>query len=209
MADLKTGTNSYLTLAGEGTGTYRDKASKFIGYAFPISDEIVFKARFAELKKKHFDARHHCYAYVLGNDGTIQRDSDAGEPSGTAGKPIIRHLQGRSLTYSAVVVVRWFGGTLLGKGGLVRAYGEAAHTAIVAAGVIERKVMVHRSIDCSYAQVENVKTTIARNHGALISWTYNEACSLQATLPIACIAELDEHWRRLGIACSPIDVQPK
>lgn len=209
MAELRTGASSFLTLAGEGTGTYRDKASKFIGYAFPISDEIAFKARLAELMKEHFDARHHCYAYVLGNDGAVHRNSDAGEPSGTAGKPILRHLQGRSLTYAAAVVVRWFGGTLLGKGGLVHAYGEAACKALDSAGVIERNVMVHRNIICTYAQLENVKTTIARNHGALISGTYNEACSLQATIPIACMVELDEHWRRMGIACTPIDVQSK
>ncbi|MCB0783756.1 MAG: YigZ family protein, partial [Flavobacteriales bacterium] len=126
------GPDHYLTLAEESGAQLREKASRFIAYAFPIADEDDFKQRLEALAAKHHDSRHVCYAWVLGAGGERHRANDAGEPNGTAGAPILRHLQGAGLTFAAVVVVRYFGGTKLGRGGLVRAYGDVAREAIAA-----------------------------------------------------------------------------
>ncbi|MEO8066591.1 MAG: YigZ family protein [Flavobacteriales bacterium] len=209
MASVITDPHTYRTLAGTGKGLYREKASKFLSIAFPIADETDFKVRLTGVAKEHHDARHHCYAYVLGADGSVHRNSDAGEPSGTAGKPILRHLQGRSLTFSAVIVVRWFGGTLLGKGGLVQAYGEAARCAIDAAGITDHLVTVQREVVCGYAQVEQVKASVANAKGEVMFAEYGDPCTLQVALPIARIKRLEEQWRRADILCTVPSDQPK
>ncbi len=103
----------YLTLATVSVGEHREKASRFIAHAFPISDEDDFKEKLAAIAKDHHSARHICFAWVLGETGDHFRAFDAGEPSGSAGKPMLRQLQGRDLTHSAIVTVRYFNGTLL------------------------------------------------------------------------------------------------
>ena len=131
----------YRTLGGSSEGTYREPASKFIGYVFPIADEGAFKAEAERIWKEQASARHPCYGRVLNNAGDRFRAKDDGEPNGTAGKPILRKLQALDLTYSAVVVVRYFGGMLLGKSGFIHTYGEAARLGLVVANIIEHVVM--------------------------------------------------------------------
>ncbi|MBK8338612.1 MAG: YigZ family protein [Flavobacteriales bacterium] len=133
----------YITLALRSEGIFRDKASKFIGIAFPIAHEEEFKEVLGTIAREHHSARHHCYAWVLGADGERYRGTDAGEPSGTAGKPILGQLRKRSITHAAVVVVRYFGGTLLGRSGLMHAYGEAAHLALEDNRTIEHVLFAH------------------------------------------------------------------
>lgn len=120
----------YLTIQSPAEGLYKEKGSKFISYAMPVNSVEEAKAEIARLRKEHHKARHVCFAYRLGENAEIYRAADDGEPGGTAGKPILRCLESRNLTNSMVAVVRYFGGTLLGTGGLIRAYRAAAEDAL-------------------------------------------------------------------------------
>lgn len=192
----------YRTLGGRSEGVYRELASKFIGYAFPIADEDAFKTEVERIAKEHPSARHHCYAWVLNNAGDRFRANDDGEPNGTAGKPILRQLQTLDLTYSAVVVVRYFGGTLLGKPGLIHAYGEAARLALLVANIVERVVMERSTIICGYDRFDVVKSDILANEGVIIESTFTEACSVVFELPIGRIDGLEAKWGLLGVRVS-------
>ena len=117
--------DTYKTIAEVSEGIYRDKGSKFIAIAMPVESELEIKNKISEIKKQYFDARHHCYAYILGYNKEAYRINDDGEPSGTAGKPIHGQLLSKDLTNILVVVVRYFGGVKLGVSGLITAYKEA------------------------------------------------------------------------------------
>jgi len=122
--------DSFLTIASESQGMYREKGSKFLSFAYPVRNEEEVKEKMDFLRKKYFDARHHCYAYRLGAEGDKYRANDDGEPAHSAGKPILGQLVSRGLTNILVVVVRYFGGILLGTGGLVQAYKQATVDAL-------------------------------------------------------------------------------
>lgn len=188
----------YLTLASESGGLYREKASKFIAYAFPITGEDDFMRRCALIAKKHHTCRHVCYAWVLGEKGDRYRANDAGEPSGTAGKPILRQLQAARVTFAAIVVVRYFGGTLLGKGGLVQAYGEAARLSLVEATITERIVREALIVTCGYALVEGVKNDVVVSEGDIVSAEYGELCVLHVLIARGAVAAFTERWRIAG-----------
>jgi len=130
----------YKTILDVSEGVYKEKGSKFIATAFSVTNEDEVKVCLAELRKKYSDARHHCYAYVIGSDKSAYRINDDGEPSGTAGRPIYGQIQSHDLTNILIVVVRYFGGTLLGVSGLIRAYKTAAKDAIDNAKIIEKTV---------------------------------------------------------------------
>ncbi|HEY0977873.1 MAG TPA: YigZ family protein [Flavobacteriales bacterium] len=190
----------YLTLAGESTGTYREKASKFIGYAFPISDEAGFRARCEAIAKAEHSARHCCYAWVLGPDDARHRANDAGEPAGTAGRPILRQLQARGLTQAAVVVVRYFGGTLLGKAGLVHAYGEAAHAALDAGTTIARVVRGTLTVTCGYEHMQRVKRDAVLHDGEVLYAELTDRCVLHVAVALGALEALAAQWRQDGLA---------
>src|SRR5688572_20447603 len=122
--------DTYQTLAGPAEGMFKDRGSRFPSFAYPVRDEKQIREIISGLKKEHFSARHHCYAYRLTTDPTVYRVNDDGEPSNTAGKPILGQLLSNGLTYTLIVVVRYFGGTLLGVSGLINAYRAAAADAI-------------------------------------------------------------------------------
>jgi len=128
----------YLTIKDFGENSITVRKSEFIGYAKPVKDESEAIEFIESIKKKHWNATHNCSAYIIGEKDEIQRANDDGEPSGTAGKPILEIIKKMGLKDTAVVVTRYFGGILLGTGGLIRAYGKAAKEGILAAGVIER-----------------------------------------------------------------------
>lgn len=148
---------SYMILSGTGSGYYEEKRSRFLSAAYPVRTEEEAARIIAAEKKKTFDARHHCFAYVLGNNRGICRFSDDGEPSGTAGKPILDVLLGQDLHDALIIVTRYFGGTLLGTGGLTRAYSAAAAAAAKDAGramVIPAK---KADISCEYTDLSRVE----------------------------------------------------
>ena len=125
----------YTTLEKSGTAEFRERGSKFIGYAFPVQTAEQFKADLLDIKKEHPKANHHCFAYRLGLDGNNFRVNDDGEPSGTAGKPILGQIDSKELTNVGIVVVRYFGGTLLGVPGLINAWVWSARALINTCGL--------------------------------------------------------------------------
>ena len=189
----------YFTLAGDSTGEVREKASKFFAYAFPIADEEDFKKQQVEITRTHHTARHICHAWVLGDAGEQYRSYDAGEPSGSAGKPILRQLQGADLTYCAVVVVRYFGGTLLGKAGLSHAFADAAKAALANNSIVERVVRTELTVQCSYAQVEEVKRDVLLREGEILQADYAERCLLRVAVARSAVEGLTENWTRIGV----------
>lgn len=198
----------YRTLESAGTGQLREKASRFIGIAFHMPDDEAFKQRMHDFMKEHHGARHFCYAWVLGDAGERHRANDAGEPSGTAGKPILNRIQALHLTYCGVIVVRYFGGTLLGKAGLVQAYGEAAQLALSDASVTERIVRERVRITCTYGQLETIRNAVLQHEGEVLDSTFSDSVDLSAALPRSVMEQLLHEWSTQGIIAER-DVQEK
>ena len=148
--------DSYLTIAEASEGLFKDKGSRFLAYAYPIDSEDEVKELVQSLKKQHHSARHHCYAWNLGTTGEHYRVNDDGEPSSTAGRPILGQIKHFNLTNILIVVVRYFGGTLLGVSGLINAYGKAAAEAIQNADIVEKLIETTFWIEFSYFQMNNV-----------------------------------------------------
>lgn len=148
--------DSYKTIAKPSEGSYSEKRSKFLAYAFPVQNEQEVKQRLAEIQKKHWDARHHCYAYILGAHKDAYRMNDNGEPSGTAGRPIYGQLLSKDLTNTLVIVVRYFGGIKLGVSGLQNAYKVAAREALDAAVIEERTVQETYRVTFEYVKMNDI-----------------------------------------------------
>ena len=148
--------DSYKTIAKPSEGSYSEKRSKFLAYAFPVQSEQEVKQRLAEIQKKHWDARHHCYAYILGAHKDAYRMNDNGEPSGTAGRPIYGQLLSKDLTNTLVIVVRYFGGIKLGVSGLQNAYKVAAREALEAAVIEERTVQETYRVTFEYVKMNDI-----------------------------------------------------
>ncbi|MEO6039639.1 MAG: YigZ family protein [Saprospiraceae bacterium] len=148
--------DSYHTLAAPSSGEYKDRNSKFIAYAYPVPTEAAALAQLEVLRKEHFKARHHCFAWRLGPGGDRHRANDDGEPSGTAGRPILGQIDAFGLTDVLIVVVRYFGGTLLGTSGLIQAYRESAAEALREGRIIEKIVQDRFRFDFDYAIMPEV-----------------------------------------------------
>jgi uncharacterized YigZ family protein len=148
--------DTYKTIAKPAEGSYSEKRSKFLAYAFPVQNEQEVKQRLAEIQKKHWDARHHCYAYILGPHKDAYRLNDNGEPSGTAGRPIYGQLLSKDLTNTLVIVVRYFGGIKLGVSGLQNAYKVAAREALDAAVIEERTVQEQYRVTFEYVKMNDI-----------------------------------------------------
>lgn len=148
---------SYLTVAGDATAEVEDRGSRFLCTLRRVADEDAARDLLATLRREHWDARHHCSAFVLGPDGALQRSSDDGEPAGTAGAPMLEVLKGAGVSDVAAVVSRWFGGTLLGAGGLVRAYGDAVRAALAEAGTLRRSLLTELALGLDHADAGRVE----------------------------------------------------
>ena len=148
--------DTYKMLATSGEGLYKEKGSKFIASAFTVMNEDEAKRTIAEIKKQYFDARHHCYAYMIGPDKTNFRSSDDGEPSGTAGKPILNQILSKDVTNVCVVVTRYFGGIKLGTSGLINAYKTASREALDNAEIIEKTIDEVYSLEFGYPLMNEV-----------------------------------------------------
>ena len=152
--------DQYRTIQKPAAGIYKEKGSRFMAFAYPVSTEDEVKTILSDLRKEYHDARHVCYAYQLRADAGIFRSNDDGEPSGTAGKPILNQIQAHSLTYTLVAVVRYFGGTLLGTSGLLNAYRSAASDALANASVVVRTVDNHYRLEFPYESMNEVMKII-------------------------------------------------
>lgn len=157
-----------------GQGEYIEKKSKFIAHIFNVESEQQAAAIIAEVKKKYWDARHNCYAYILGNKGEIQRFSDDGEPSGTAGKPILEVLSGNECSNCLCVVTRYFGGVLLGTGGLIRAYTSASKEALDDCLTGELVEGVHAYLDADYNYVGEIQHLCIQDDITVVNTEYSD-----------------------------------
>ncbi|MEZ4723003.1 MAG: YigZ family protein [Flavobacteriales bacterium] len=174
----------YQSIEAPGYGDYREKGSKFFAYLRPCDSEQALKDLIAELRKEHPSARHFCYGAVIRAEHPEERSSDAGEPSGTAGLPILNQLLSAELRNVACVVVRYFGGTKLGKPGLIHAYKESTLLAISSTNIITKTITRAVVIDFAYDQTSAVMPLIERFEGAEISdQDYNERCLVTVKVP--------------------------
>lgn len=166
--------DTFKTIAGPSEGVYREKGSKFIALAFPVETEAEVKEKLAEIQKQYFDARHHCYSYILGPNKDAYRLNDNGEPSGTAGRPIHGQLLSKDLTNTLVIVVRYFGGIKLGVSGLINAYKTAAKDALDAATIIEKTVDESYKVSFDYSVMNSVMQLLKDPYVTILGQGYED-----------------------------------
>lgn len=174
--------DTYLTIEIPSIGEYKEKGSKFIAYTFPVYSEDEVKACLEEVKKEHFKARHYCYAYRIGLDGKRFRANDDGEPSGTAGRPILGQIDSFGLSNVLSVVVRYFGGTKLGTSGLKRAYKEATKDAFEQAKIVEKIVEDQFNVVFDYVATSDVMNFIKNEGFTILNATYEDKTTLLMTI---------------------------
>jgi uncharacterized YigZ family protein len=170
--------DTYKTIAMQSQGLYKEKGSKFIALAYPVLLEEDVKDILSDLRKQYHDARHHCYAYVIGYNGENWRANDDGEPSSTAGKPIHGQILSRELTNTLVVVIRYFGGTKLGVSGLINAYKTAAAEALDANEIIERTVNDIYKVTFAYPATNEVMRLIKEEDLPVIDQQFDSSCAV-------------------------------
>ena len=163
----------YKTVETTGQGLYKEKGSKFISYAFPVVTEVDVKRELEMLRNKYHDARHHCYAYVMGFDKNASRANDDGEPSGTAGRPILGQIASADLTNTLIVVIRYFGGIKLGVSGLIQAYRIAAREAIEESSIISRIVSDVYELEFAYTTMNDVMRIIKEESCTILSTQFD------------------------------------
>lgn len=178
-------TSSYLTVAGPAVAELEVKRSRFLCRIEPVGSEAAARAVVEEERRRHWDARHHCSAFVLGPDGAVQRSNDDGEPSGTAGAPMLEVLRGRGVSDVVAVVTRWFGGVLLGAGGLVRAYSDAVRAGLDEAGVRERRLLEHFDVDVPHAEAGRLEHGLRAAGVVVLGVDYAGTATLHLAVPAA------------------------
>lgn len=171
--------DTYKTIEAPSEGIYKEKGSKFIAKAYPVKTEEQVKSIIEQLREEYYDARHHCYAYILGAKGEKWRANDDGEPSGTAGKPIHGQLLSFNLTNTLVVVIRYFGGTKLGVSGLINAYKTAAHDALSNARIITRTVDAIYKVTFGYATMNEVMRLVKDLNLHLMDQQFDNTCFIR------------------------------
>lgn len=174
----RTMAESYLTIKNKSEGLYKEKGSKFLSFAIPVSNIEEIKEILKDYRKEFYDARHVCYAYMLGADRDEFRANDDGEPSGTAGRPILGQINSRNLTNVLVIVVRYFGGILLGTGGLIVAYKQAAADALDLAEIEERQVECMHKVHFDYPQMNDVMRILKEENASVKDTQYTNGCTV-------------------------------
>jgi uncharacterized YigZ family protein len=170
--------DTYITLASPTEGLYKEKGSKFIALAFPVQTEAEIKEKLAEVRKQYYDARHHCYAYILGAAKTAFRANDDGEPNHSAGDPILGQIRSSGLSNVMVIVVRYFGGTKLGVGGLIHAYKTATAEALQNAPTVEKHETSLIKISFGYENMNEVMSLVKELNLAILNQQFDISCEL-------------------------------
>jgi uncharacterized YigZ family protein len=195
---------SYKTIKSPAEGSYKEKGSKFLAFAFPVQSEEEIKQKLAELRKKYFDARHHCYAFTLGADKNRFRAADDGEPNHSAGDPILGQIRSKELTNVLIVVVRYFGGTKLGVGGLITAYKTAAEEALNNAMVIECEVMRAIKLQYDFSASAEVMKLVKEFDVKIISQEFGEGASLNGEVHLKNMEAFGQKVQLLKALGNPI-----
>ena len=177
-----------------GSGEIEEKKSRFICHIFKIKSEEEAEEYITAVKKKYWDARHNCYAYVTGDKGQIQRFSDDGEPQGTAGKPMLDILNSYGLTDCLLVVTRYFGGTLLGTGGLIRAYTKSTQEGIKESMVIEKCLGVMLSLTCDYTTSGKIQYLTATEHIPVLDTVYTDNVTFEMIVPVEEVGSIEKKF---------------
>jgi len=170
--------DTYLTIRENSQGMFKEKGSRFLSFAYPVTSPDEIKPIIDSIRKEHHDARHHCYAYMLGRSRELWRVNDDGEPSGTAGKPILGQINSFRLTNILIVVTRYFGGTLLGVSGLMNAYRSAAESVIRNSEIIELAVLEHFEISFAYESVNDVMKILKEENIFQSGQTFDLVCQM-------------------------------
>ncbi len=191
-------TDTYKTIQAPAEGLYKEKGSKFIAYAFPVSNEQQIKEITAKLKKGHHSARHHCFAWRLGADHQLFRTNDDGEPSGTAGRPILGQIQQQELTDIVVIVVRYFGGILLGTSGLTNAYKQAAADALAHAITVVKIIETLIEINFDYLAMNDLMSVLKEYDLEIMESHYDLTCQVKIRVRKELTALVLEKLKKIG-----------
>lgn len=177
--------DTYKTIISDSSGSYKEKGSRFVSVAIPVSDQVQIKLIIDKIRKEHHDARHHCYAYMLGHERLIWRVNDDGEPSGTAGKPILGQINSHGLTNLIIVVSRYFGGTLLGVSGLINAYKTAAASALENATVTEKTVNEYYELTFPFSSLKDVMKVLKEENLGQSEQIFDLECRLKLNFRVS------------------------
>ncbi|GCC50142.1 YigZ family protein [Chryseotalea sanaruensis] len=195
-------TTSYRTVISKSAGQYKEKGSKFLAFCYPVANEEEVSGHLASLRKEYYDARHYCYAWVLGVDQLRHRANDDGEPNHSAGDPILGQIRSKDLTNTLIVVVRYFGGVKLGVGGLISAYKLAAEDALNNAIIEEKTVTATIKLYFPYESTSEIMRIIKEFDLKILEQTFDEACYLLlegSVIDIPQALERFELLKKLGV----------
>ena len=174
--------DTFRTIASSSEGSYKEKGSKFLSFAFPVKNVDEINQILAQYRKQYYDARHICYAYMLGNAKNEWRANDDGEPSGTAGRPILGQINSFELTNVLVIVVRYFGGILLGTGGLITAYKEASIDALEQANIVEQTIDEVFTVEFDYLLMNEVMRVIKEINPLVLDQSFDNMCAMKLSI---------------------------
>jgi uncharacterized YigZ family protein len=195
----------YYTVEKIATAEFKDRGSRFVAYACPLKSQDDFKARLGEIKKDHPKATHYCFAYRLGLDGNQFRVSDDGEPSGAAGRPILGQIDSKALVNVLVVVVRYFGGTLLGVPGLIHAYRSAAALALQMTPLVQKQVEQEFLVHFDYTQMNEVMTMVRQYNCRVVKQDIQLFCDMVLAVPRNRVAEVSYKLQEMrNVEISPM-----
>ena len=200
--------DTYKTIESSSQGIYKEKGSRFVSFAIPVSDQEEIKPIIDKIRKDNHEARHHCYAYMLGHERIIWRVNDDGEPSGTAGRPILGQINSFDLTNLIIVVCRYFGGTLLGVSGLINAYRSAAASALQNALITERTIQEYYEIKYPYISMNDVMRILKEEDIGQSDQSFDLECRILINFRVSSKEKVLNRLSRIdGIKCKYIETQ--
>lgn len=203
------GTFSFYTVQGISEGIYKEKGSKFLAFCYPAKNEADIREHLGALKKRYFDASHHCYAWMIGPNKKSFRGFDDGEPNHSAGTPILGQIKSKNLTNVLVVVVRYFGGTKLGVGGLAQAYKSAAEIALANATIVEIELTAAFILDFNYDESAEVMRMVKEFDLAIVQQTYQERARLVVHVKLKCKEKFLEKVKLLNALGLKLNAEQK
>lgn len=200
--------DNYKTINSSSKGIYKEKGSRFLAFAFPVASQEEIKLILEGIRKECHDARHHCYAYMIGRERMIWRTNDDGEPSGTAGRPILGQINSSGLTNILIVVSRYFGGTLLGVSGLINAYRTAAADAIRNAEIVERTLHAYYEIIFPYISMNDVMKILKEEEAGQSGQKFELECSVIINFRVSDMEKIISRLTRIdGVKCRYLETK--